>query len=144
PHNRVKSGKLHEGDWPQLTAAVNKLRGKQYFIDDNPTITSAQLLARARKIANRVGRKPDLVVVDYLQLLSDKGDGVERVSTISRNLKLAARELDCPMIVLSQLNRECEKRADKRPLMSDLRDSGSLEQDADIIIMLYRDEVYNE
>src|SRR5690606_29802485 len=122
PHDRVKSGRLQDNDWPQLTAAVSKLKGKPYYIDDNPTITSGQLLSRARKISNRVGRRPDLVVVDYLQLLSDKGDGVERVSTISRNLKLAARELDCPMIVLSQLNRECEKRADKRPLMSDLRD----------------------
>lgn len=144
PYERVKTGKLLEEDWPKLSGAVAKLKGKPYYIDDSSRLTSGQLLTRARKIAQRQGRKPDLVVVDYLQLLTDRGEGVERISVISRNLKLTARELDCPLVALSQLNRSCEARPDKRPLASDLRESGSLEQDADIILMLYRDEVYNE
>jgi len=128
-----------------VTAAVGRMKQKPYYIDDNSVLTSEQLLSRARKLARQVGRKPDLIVLDYIQLLSDKGDnGNERITKISRNLKLTAKSLDCPMIALSQLNRKCEERGDKRPIMSDLRESGAIEQDADIIGFVYRDEVYNK
>lgn len=146
PQARVLNGKLVDQDWPSLTAAMTKLKGKELRIDDDARITSAQIVSRARKIARDAGRNPDLIVIDYIQLIQDKTseNETQRISDISRNLKLAARDLECPVIALSQLNRELEKRVDKRPIMSDLRSSGSLEQDADMIIMLYRDEVYNE
>jgi replicative DNA helicase len=131
--------------WSGVTSAIVKMKQKPYYIDDNAVLTSEQLLSRARKLARQVGRQPDLIVLDYIQLLSDKGDnGNERITKISRNLKLTAKALDCPMIALSQLNRKCEERADKRPMMSDLRESGSIEQDADIIGFVYRDEVYDK
>jgi len=140
----LKSGKLQDEDWGKLTMGVSKLKDKPLFIDDNPTLTSRNIMSRARKLANKAGKKLGLVIVDYLQLLNDTGEGTERITKISRALKLAAKSLECPIIVLSQLNRGLESRADKRPLMSDLRESGAIEQDADIIIMLYRDVVYNE
>jgi replicative DNA helicase len=131
--------------WSGVTAAFSKMKQKPYYIDDHSILTSEQLLSRARKLARQVGRQPDLIVLDYIQLLSDKGDNAnEKVSKISRNLKLTAKVLECPVIALSQLNRQAENRADARPKMSDLRDSGAIEQDADIIGFVYRDEVYNK
>lgn len=141
---KYRSGELPQEDMDRVCSAAVRLRGRPLYIDDSSLLTSAQLLGRARRAARRMGQKPALVVVDYLQILRDKGDGVERVTRISANLKQLARELNCPVVALSQLNRGVESRPDKRPLMSDLRDSGSVEQDADIILMLYRDEVYNE
>lgn len=143
PYALLRAGRIEEHS-ANLSAAGQKIKGRQMFIDDNASLTSQQILSRARKIVNKAGRKIDLIVVDYLQLLNDKGDGHERITRMSRAMKIAAKELDCPIIVLSQLNRSLESRTDKRPIMSDLRESGAIEQDADIIIMLYRDEVYNE
>lgn len=146
PFNQVKAGKFDNEASSKLMSVGAKLKDREYYIDDSPSLTSAQVLSKSRKIAQRAGRKPDLIVIDYLQLMTDKGpDGeTQRITDISRNIKLAARELGCPIILLSQLNRELEKRHDKRPLMSDLRSSGAIEQDADIVLMMYRDEVYNE
>lgn len=143
---RYRLGELHDDEIDRVTVAAGKLRGAPYYVDDSSLLTSGQLLSRARRIARKLGQKPALVVVDYMQILRDKGEGHERVTKISANLKQAARELSCPVIALSQLNRQVENRAknDRRPVMSDLRDSGSVEQDADVILMLYRDEVYNE
>ena len=141
--DRLKSGKLEEEDWPRLSVAVQKVKAISLYIDDNATLTSRQIMSRVRKLSNKLGRKPDLVVVDYLQLLNDQGDGVQRITNISRALKMTAKTLHCPLIALSQLSRKLEERQDKRPIMSDLRESGAIEQDADIILMLYRDEVYN-
>ena len=142
--DRLKSGKLEEEDWPRLTMAVNKIKAAPLYIDDNATLTSRQIMSRVRKLSNKLGRKPDLVIVDYLQLLNDQGEGVQRITNISRALKMTAKTLHCPLIALSQLSRKLEERQDKRPIMSDLRESGAIEQDADIILMLYRDEVYNK
>jgi replicative DNA helicase len=141
--NSVK--KADESIWSGVTASASKIKGTQYYIDDYPVLTSENLMSRARKLARQVDRNPDLIIIDYLQLLSDKGDnGNERMTKISRNIKLTAKALDCPIIALSQLNRKCEERGDKRPLMSDLRESGAIEQDADIIGFIYRDEVYDK
>lgn len=144
PYKSFKNGDLTHDDWDRVVSATIKLKATSLYVDDKSVITSRQMLTRARRIAHKLNLKPALVVVDYLQLLADKGDGVARITEISRNLKLTAKELDCPLIALSQLSRKCEERADSRPLMSDLRESGSIEQDADIILMLYREEVYNE
>lgn len=144
PDDRLKSGKLEDEDWPRLTMAVTKLRDMTLYIDDNPSLTSRQILSRVRKISNKIGKQPDLVIVDYLQLLNDQGEGVQRITNISRSLKLTAKSLKCPLIALSQLSRKVEERPNKRPIMPDLRESGAIEQDADIIVMLYRDEVYNQ
>lgn len=144
PYGMLRAGRI--GDHGQeLTAAASKIKDKQIYIDDNASLTSQQIVSRARKISLKAGRKVDMIVVDYLQLLNDKGDGHERITKISRALKMAAKSLSCPVVVLSQLNRAVDNRhSDKRPLMSDLRESGAIEQDADLIIMLYRDEVYND
>lgn len=149
PHERLRSGKLLEEDWPGLTAAASKIKDRSLYILDDTTITSAQMLSQCRKLSNRIGKKIDLVVVDYIQLFADKAGkdgGTQRITDISRNMKTTARALSCPVIALSQLNRSVENRPlnSRRPLMSDLRESGAIEQDADIIIMAYRDEVYNE
>jgi replicative DNA helicase len=145
PLNRLRVADLDHDQWDRVAALGGKIKGRPLFVSDNPVLTSAQVLSRARRISRRMGLPIGLVVVDYLQLLADKGDNLnERTSRISRNLKLAAKSLSCPVVALSQLNREVDKRADKRPIMSDLRDSGAVEQDADLIAMLYRDEVYNE
>jgi replicative DNA helicase len=143
-HDQLQTGGLKSDEIDRVSAASSRLKGRTMYIDDSTSLTSAQLLSRARRIAHRMGRKPDLVVVDYLQQLADKGEGDERVTTISRNLKNLGRELECPALILSQLNRGVESRPDKRPMMSDLRSSGSIEQDADIILMMYRDEYYDE
>ncbi len=144
PYRNFKNGDLDNEQFDRVMSATVKLKTKTLYIDDKSTLTSRQILTRARRIAHKLNLKPALVVVDYLQLLADKGDGVARITEISRNLKLTAKELDCPMIALSQLSRKCDERSDSRPLMSDLRESGSIEQDADIVLMLYRDEQYNE
>lgn len=144
PYRNFKNGDLNDDQWDHCMSATVRLKTKTLYIDDKSTLTSRQILSRARRIAHKLNLKPALVVVDYLQLLTDRGEGVGRITEISRNLKLTAKELDCPLIAISQLSRKCEERSDKRPLMSDLRESGAIEQDADIIAMVYRDEQYNQ
>lgn len=142
---RLREGQLEEEDWPKLTAAVSKLKDKPLFIDDSVGLSPMEMRSRARRIAREHGQI-GLIVVDYLQLMQIKGFGDNRVgeiSEISRSLKTMAREFECPVIALSQLNRSLEQRPNKRPVMSDLRESGAIEQDADIIAFVYRDEVYN-
>jgi replicative DNA helicase len=143
--HKVRTGKLEDDDWPRLTSAVSLLDNAPLFIDDTPALSPAELRARARRLA----REHDLgmIIVDYLQLMQIPGTRENRtteISEISRNLKALAKELAVPVIALSQLNRGLEQRTDKRPVMSDLRESGAIEQDADVIIFIYRDEVYNE
>ena len=143
---RLRTGKLEEEDWPKLTAAVSKLKDKPLLIDDSVGLSPMEMRSRARRVVREYGQL-GLVVVDYLQLMQIKGYGDNRVgeiSEISRSLKTMAREFECPVIALSQLNRSLEQRPNKRPVMSDLRESGAIEQDADIIAFVYRDEVYNE
>jgi replicative DNA helicase len=143
--SRIKSGKLEEDDWSKLTNAINQLKDKSLRIIDKDGMDVNQLRSECRRMKRKEGL--DLVVVDYLQLLSDrsvKNGRFEEVSSISRKLKGLAKELDCSVIALSQLSRKCEERSDKRPIPSDLRESGQIEQDADVIQFLYRDEVYNE
>lgn len=142
---RIRTGKLTDDDWPRLTSAVSMLSEARLFIDDSAALSPTELRARAR----RLKREHDLslVVVDYLQLMKISGTSENRateISEISRSLKALAKELDIPVIALSQLNRSLEQRTDKRPVMSDLRESGAIEQDADLIVFIYRDEVYNE
>jgi len=143
-HGRIRSGKLHDDDWTRLTSAVGQLSEATMFIDDTSGLGLTQLRAKAR----RMKRKHDigLIIVDYIQLMNVDGARTreEEVSTLSRGLKNLARELSVPVIALSQLNRALESRPNKRPKLSDLRDSGAIEQDADIIAFVYRDEVYNE
>jgi len=144
--HRVRTGKLQEDEWPRLTSAVNMLSGTKLFIDDTPALSPTEVRARAR----RLKREQDdlaLIVIDYLQLMQapeSNENRVAEISAISRSLKSLARELDIPVIALSQLNRSLEQRPNKRPIMSDLRESGAIEQDADLIAFIYRDEVYNE
>jgi replicative DNA helicase len=143
--HKVRTGKLHDDDWPRLTSAVEILKDAKLFIDDTPALTPAELRARCRRIARE--QSLDLVVVDYLQLMSVPGTTENRateISEISRSLKAMAKELNVPVVALSQLNRSVEQRPNKRPVMSDLRESGAIEQDADVIIFIYRDEVYDE
>ena len=143
--NRLRTGRLNNEDWPRLTHAIQKLNDTQIYIDDTPALTPVELRARARRQARMCG-KLGLIVVDYLQLMSSNSQGENRateISEISRNLKGLAKELNCPVIALSQLNRSLEQRPNKRPIMSDLRESGAIEQDADLILFIYRDEVYN-
>jgi len=143
--HKVRTGRLEDDDWPRLTSAVSLLDNAPIFIDDTPALSPMELRARAR----RLKREHDLglIVIDYLQLMQT-GKTVENrtteISEISRNLKALAKELHVPVIALSQLNRSLEQRTDKRPVMSDLRESGAIEQDADVIMFIYRDEVYNE
>ena len=143
---KLRTGKLSEEDWPGFNKAVAKLKDRPLFIDDSAGISPMDMRARARRIVREHGSL-GMVVVDYLQLMQIKGYGDNRVgeiSEISRSLKQLAREFECPVIALSQLNRSLEQRPNKRPVMSDLRESGAIEQDADIISFIYRDEVYNE
>lgn len=142
---RIRTGKLNDDDWPRLTSAVSMLSEAKLFIDDSAALSPTELRARAR----RLKREHDLslIVVDYLQLMKISGTSENRateISEISRSLKALAKELNVPVIALSQLNRSLEQRTDKRPVMSDLRESGAIEQDADLIVFIYRDEVYNE
>jgi replicative DNA helicase len=142
---KVRTGKLDDDDWPRLTSAVSILSEAPLFIDDTPALSPTELRARAR----RLKREHDLglIVIDYLQLMQVPGHKENRtgeISEISRSLKALAKELHVPVIALSQLNRSLEQRPNKRPVMSDLRESGAIEQDADVIIFIYRDEVYDE
>ncbi len=144
---RMRNGKLLEDDWPKLTNAINKLTGKPLYIDDTVGLNPTEMRARARRLAKDHHNKIGLIMVDYLQLMQLRGHSENRtgeISEISRSLKLMAREFECPVIALSQLNRSLEQRPNKRPVMSDLRESGAIEQDADVIIFVYRDEVYDE
>ena len=143
--HRVRTGKLSDDDWPRLTSAVSLLAEAPIFIDDSPALTPNEVRARARRLAREHGL--GLIVIDYLQLMQvggTKENRVNEISEISRSLKSLAKELKVPVIALSQLNRSLEQRPNKRPVMSDLRESGAIEQDADLIVFIYRDEVYNE
>ena len=143
---KLRTGQFTEEDWPGFNNAVAKLKDRPLFIDDSSSVSPMEMRARARRIVREHGQL-GMVVVDYLQLMQIKGTNENRVneiSEISRSLKLLAREFECPVIALSQLNRGLEQRPNKRPLMSDLRESGAIEQDADLITFIYRDEVYNE
>ncbi|MDE0227000.1 MAG: replicative DNA helicase [Gammaproteobacteria bacterium] len=143
--NRLRTGQLNEEDWPRLESAINQLKHKPLYIDDTGGLTPNAVRARARRVARTSGLK--LIVVDYMQLMRAEGRSENRtleLSEISRILKSVARELRCPLIALSQLNRALENREDKRPRMSDLRESGAIEQDADVIFFIYRDEEYNK
>ena len=142
---RLKTGRLKDEDWPKLTSAIQKMNDAPIFIDETPALSSIELRSRARRLARKCG-KLGLIIVDYLQLMSANAPGENRateISEISRNLKSLAKELNCPVIALSQLNRSLEQRPNRRPVMSDLRESGAIEQDADLILFIYRDEVYN-
>jgi replicative DNA helicase len=143
---RIRTGKLTDEDWPRISSTVSMLSEAPLFIDDTPALSPAEMRARARRIAKEQGQL-GLIVVDYLQLMQVPGVSENRtaeISEISRSLKTLAKELNVPVIALSQLNRGLEQRTDKRPVMSDLRESGAIEQDADLIAFIYRDEVYNE
>lgn len=143
----LRTGRLNEEEWSRLTETIEKLRVISLHIDESAGLTSSELRASARRLARQCGQL-GLIVVDYLQLMSgSSGDGENRATElgeISRGLKMLARELKCPVIALSQLNRSVEQRPDKRPMMSDLRESGAIEQDADIIMFIYRDEYYTK
>ena len=143
----LRTGKLTDEEWPRLTEAIEKLRTISLHIDETAGLTSSELRANARRLSRQCG-KLGLIVVDYLQLMSgSSSDGENRATElgeISRGLKMLAKELQCPLIALSQLNRSVEQRPDKRPMMSDLRESGAIEQDADIIMFIYRDEYYTK
>ena len=141
----IRTGKLEDDDWPRISSTVSMLSEAPIFIDDAPALSPAEMRARARRLAKEHGQL-GLIVVDYLQLMRVPGFNENRtaeISEISRSLKSLAKELKVPVIALSQLNRGLEQRADKRPVMSDLRESGAIEQDADLIVFIYRDEVYN-
>jgi replicative DNA helicase len=144
----LRTGALHDDEWGRLTEAVEKLGKAQIFIDETPALNPAELRARARRMARQFGGTLGLIVVDYLQLMSGSSGSDENRATelgeISRGLKALAKELQCPVMALSQLNRSVESRNDKRPLMSDLRESGAIEQDADVIMFIYRDDYYNK
>jgi len=142
---RVRTGKLQEGDWPKLTRAVGMLTEAPMYIDDTPAISVLEMRAKVRRLAAQ--HPLGMIIVDYLQLMrgrSSTENRTQEISEISRSLKAMAKELQVPVIALSQLNRSLESRTDKRPMMSDLRESGAIEQDADVICFIYRDEVYNK
>jgi replicative DNA helicase len=142
---RMRNGKLAESDWTKISHAIGRLAEAPLYIDDNPQATVMEIRAKARRLKSRVGDL-GLIVIDYLQLMTGRTRAENRqveVSEISRGLKILARELEVPVVALSQLSRQLELRADKRPMLADLRESGSLEQDADVVMFLYRDELYN-
>lgn len=142
---KVRSGKLADEDWPRLTSTMSILNESEIYIDDTPALTPTELRARCRRLKRE--KNLGMVLIDYLQLMHVPGTKENRateISEISRGLKALAKELNVPVIALSQLNRSLEQRTDKRPVMSDLRESGAIEQDADVILFIYRDEVYNE
>ena len=144
--SRVRTGKLEQDDWPKLSNATAKLKDTHIFIDDTPALTPTELRSRVRKLIREQGDL-GMIMVDYLQLMRVAGTNEGRtaeISEISRSLKEIAKEFRCPVVALSQLNRSLEQRPNKRPVNSDLRESGAIEQDADVIMFIYRDEVYNE
>jgi replicative DNA helicase len=145
---RLRNGKLQQDDWPRLTAACDKLAKAPIYVDDTGLLNMMEVRSKARRLK---ARHPNLglIIVDYLQLLTPssrrESDGrVQEVSEMSRSLKILARDLEVPILALSQLSRAVEQRTDKRPILSDLRESGSIEQDADLVAFVYRDEYYNE
>jgi replicative DNA helicase len=143
--SNLKVGNLNDNEWSRAQSAINQLHDAPIFVDDNPNLTVMDVRARARRIKQQQGDL-GIVIVDYLQLMSSRGRTENRqveVAEMSRGLKILARELQCPVIALSQLSRGLESRTDKRPMMSDLRESGSLEQDADVVLFLYRPELYD-
>ena len=145
--HRMRTGRLEDEDWVRLTTALGRLNDAPVFIDEGAGLSSFDVRARARRLHRQTG-KLGLIVVDYLQLMSGAAgrqseNRATEISEISRSLKSLAKELDVPVVALSQLNRSVEQRPDKRPVMSDLRESGAIEQDADLILFIYRDEVYN-
>ncbi len=145
--HRVRRGRLNQAEWGRLADSVEKMRGAPLFLDETSMLNPQDLRARARRLYRATKGKLGLIVIDYLQLMSgtnEREPRVNQIGEISRGMKLLAKELGIPVIALSQLNRELEKRTDKRPIMSDLRDGGGIEQDADVILFIYRDEVYHE
>ncbi len=143
PMQDLRNGRLKEDDWIALAKAMNSLSNCGIFIDDTPAITVLEMRAKCRKL--KMDKGLDLIMIDYIQLMSGGGKNENRqqeISTISRSLKALAREMDCPVVALSQLSRAPELRADHRPILSDLRESGAIEQDADVVMFLYRDEYY--
>jgi replicative DNA helicase len=143
--SRLRSGKLQEEDWPRIDSAMNQLSNARLYVDETPGLSPTEIRARARRLKREKGGL-DLIVVDYLQLMQVAGTKENRateISEISRSLKALARELSVPVIALSQLNRGVEQRTEKKPVMSDLRESGALEQDADVILLIYREEQYD-
>ena len=145
--HRFRTGRLNDDDWPRLTSAIALLNEAPLFIDDTPALTVTELRARARRLKREHGLS--MIVIDYIQLMqgssrSSNENRATEISEISRSLKALAKELEVPVVALSQLNRSLEQRPNKRPIMSDLRESGAIEQDADLIVFIYRDEVYNE
>jgi replicative DNA helicase len=144
---KIRTGRLTNDDWERLSGALGKLNDAPIHIDETPALNALELRARARRLARQYGGKLGAIVVDYLQLMQAISDGENRateISEISRSMKALAKELKVPVLALSQLNRSLEQRPNKRPVMSDLRESGAIEQDADVILFIYRDEVYNE
>jgi replicative DNA helicase len=142
---KLRKGWLGETDWPKLTTAAGKLSEAPIFIDDTPAISVLEMKAKARRLKAEKGL--GLIVLDYLQLMKGRDSSMPReqeISEISRSLKALAKELNVPVVALSQLNRQVEARSDKRPQLADLRESGAIEQDADVILFIYRDEVYNK
>jgi replicative DNA helicase len=142
---KVRNGRLSDDDWRRISHAIGRLGDAPLWIDDNPNVTVMEIRSKARRLQSQVGPL-GMVVVDYIQLMTGRSGAESRqveVAEISRGLKILARELQCPVVALAQLNRGLEQRADKRPMLSDLRESGSLEQDADVVVFLYRDEQYN-
>lgn len=143
---KIRTGRLDEDDWPRLTSAINLLNERKLFIDDTAGISPSEMRSRTRRLAREHG-EIGLIMVDYLQLMQLGGNGADNrtneISEISRSLKALAKEFNCPVIALSQLNRSLESRPNKRPVNADLRESGAIEQDADVIMFIYRDEVYH-
>lgn len=143
--SRVRTGQLGEDDWNRISQAIGRLAAAPIWMDDNPNLTIMEIRAKARRLKSQVGDL-GMVIVDYLQLMTGRGSAENRqveVSEMSRGLKILARELECPVVALSQLSRQLEMRADKRPMLADLRESGSIEQDSDVVMFIYRDDVYN-
>jgi replicative DNA helicase len=141
----MRDGKLKEEDWTRISNGIGRLAEAPLWIDDNPNLTVMEIRAKARRLKSKAGGL-GLIVVDYLQLMTGRSGAESRqveVAEISRGLKILARELQCPVLGLSQLSRTLEMRQDKRPMLADLRESGAIEQDADVVMFLYRDEVYN-
>ena len=147
PLKNIRDGSLTGDDWDRLAKAAAKLKGRKLFIDDTPGLSPMEVRSRTRRLAREQGENPALIMLDYIQLMhvSGSSDGrTQEISEISRSLKQVAREFDCPLLALSQLNRAVEQRPNKRPMNSDLRESGAIEQDADVILFIYRDEYYNQ
>ena len=143
--SHLRNGKVSDADWNRITRSLGRLGDADLWIDDNANLTVMELRAKARRLKSELGGSLGLIVVDYLQLMSGPGRAENRqteIAEISRGLKVLAREIDTPVLALSQLSRSLEQRADKRPMLSDLRESGSIEQDADVVLFLYRPEVY--